>query len=61
MISDTLEKIDDTLHVTICDNGFMVEISGRNKQDNYKTVKIVCGMIDHVYEVIAEASTLPRD
>ena len=43
------------------DNGFMVEVSGRDSEDDWKSAKIMCQTLDEVYFVIAEASTMPRD
>jgi len=43
------------------DNGFMVEVSGRSSEDDWKSAKILCQTLDEVYSVIAEAATMPRD
>lgn len=60
-LSDKLAKISDSAQVYFYDNGFMVEVSGRDDQDDWKTAKIMCNTIDEVGEILKEASTLPRE
>ena len=60
-LSDKLAKCGDNLTVNLYDNGFMVEVSGRTSEDDWKSAKIMCQTLDEVYAVIAEASTMPRD
>ena len=60
-LSDKLAKCGDSLTVNMYDNGFMVEVSGRDSEDDWKSAKIMCQTLDEVYSVIAEASTMPRD
>jgi hypothetical protein len=43
------------------DNGFMVEVTGRDSADDWKTAKIMCQTLEEVYAVIADASTMPRE
>ena len=60
-LSDKLAKCGDSLTVNLYDNGFMVEVSGRDSEDDWKSAKIMCQTLDEVYAVIAEAATMPRD
>ena len=60
-ISDKLVKVNDSFTVYMYDNGFMVEVSGRDSEDDWKSAKIMCQTMDEVYAVIAEASTMPRE
>lgn len=60
-LSDKLSKCGDSLTVNLYDNGFMVEVSGRDSEDDWKSAKIMCQTLDEVYAVIAEASTMTRD
>lgn len=60
-LSDKLAKASDSLTVNIYDNGFMVEISGRDHADDWKSAKIMCNTIDDVFKVIAEAAEMERD
>jgi len=60
-LSDKLVKCNDSLTVNLYDNGFMVEVSGRDSEDDWKPAKIMCQTLDEVYSVIAEAANMPRD
>lgn len=57
-LSDKLSKVGDSLTVNMYDNGYMVEVSGRNSDDDWKTAKILCSTLDEVYAVINEAATV---
>jgi len=59
-IADKLEKVGEDISIKMYDNGFMVEISGRDSDDDWADVKIVCNTLDEVKDLISEASELPR-
>lgn len=59
-ISDKLSKINDSLTVNLYENGFMVDVSGRDDDDDWKSTKIVANTIDDLIELIREASEMPR-
>lgn len=61
-LSDKLSKAGDSLTVNMYDNGYMVEVSGRNDDNDWTTAKILCPTLDDVYAVIKEAATeIQRD
>lgn len=60
-LSDKLTKCGDSLTVNMYDNGYMVEVSGRNSEDDWKSAKIMCQSLEEVYAVINQAATMPRD
>lgn len=60
-LNDKLAKISDSLTIYLYDNGFMVEVSGRDDNDDWKTAKIMCNTITEVTDLIQEAESLPRD
>jgi ketol-acid reductoisomerase len=60
-LTDKLTKCGDSLTVNMYDNGYMVEVSGRDDKDDYKSAKIMCTSLNEVYEVISEASQMPRE
>lgn len=61
-LSDKLSKVGDSLTVNMYDNGYMVEVSGRNDDGDWATAKILCPTLDDVTAVIKEAATvIPRD
>lgn len=57
-LSDKLAKVGDSLTVNLYDNGYMVEVSGRDADDEWKTAKILCNTLDDVYAVIKDAATV---
>jgi len=60
-LSDKLSKINDNLQVYFYDNGFMVEVSGRDENEDWKTAKIMCSTLEEVSAIIQEASDMPKD
>jgi len=60
-VSDKLTKSGDVVNVYFYDNGFMCEVSGRNDQDDWSTVKLNCKDLAEVQKVLEEVSTLPRE
>ena len=60
-INDKLNKINDNFTVYMYDNGFMLEASGRDENENWVTVKILCNSLEELTELIEEASVMDRD
>lgn len=60
-ISDKLAKINDNLNINLYDNGFMVEVTGRNKNDDWATAKIMCADLDAVVAILKEAAEMERE
>jgi hypothetical protein len=59
-LSDKLTKADDSVSIQIFDNGFMVEVSGRDAEDDWATAKVMCATLDEVNAVVAEAAEMER-
>ena len=59
-LSDKLAKADDSCNVYFYDNGYMVEVSGRDENDDWKTAKIMCASLEEVNVVISEAAAMER-
>ena len=60
-LSDKLAKCSDSLTVNMYDNGYMVEVSGRDDENDWKSAKIMCSTLDEVYAVISEAANMTRE
>ena len=60
-IGRTLVKASENFTVTIVENGFLIEISGRTENEDWKTVKMICVNREELDILIDEALTLPRD
>jgi hypothetical protein len=59
-LADKLAKADDSLNVYFYDNGYMVEVSGRDDNDDWKTAKVMCSSLDEVTAIVAEAAAMER-
>ena len=60
-LSDKLTKVNDNFSINMYDNGFMVEVGGRNKKGDYVNAKILCNTLEEVQVLVAEACTMERD
>jgi len=60
-VSDKLAKVGEVVNVYFYDNGFMCEVSGRNAEDDWATVKLNCKDLAEVQKVLVEVGTLPRE
>ena len=56
-----LAKVNDSFTVYRYDNGFMIEVSGRDKENDYKTAKIMCSTEADLLEVIKESLSMELD
>ena len=59
-LSDKISKCNDSLTVNMYDNGYMVEVSGQDADNDWKAVKILCKTLEEVYAVITEAAAMER-
>ena len=50
-----LEKVNESFTVNRYDNGFMIEVGGRDKENDWKTAKVMCSTEADLIEVIKEA------
>ena len=60
-LENKLAKVNDNFTVYMYDNGYMLEISGRNDAEEWATAKILCNTLDELVALITEASTMDRD
>lgn len=59
-ISDKLTKVNESYTVNMYDNGFMFEIGGSDRKDDWKTAKIMCHSLDQLIDLIKEAAEMER-
>lgn len=50
----------DNFTVSIMDNGFTVEYTGNNSDNNWITSKIIVGDLDKLCEIIRGIAVIPR-
>lgn len=60
-ISDKLSKVNDSFTINMYDNGFMLEISGKDLADDWANAKIVCTSMAELVELIQEATEMEKD
>lgn len=61
MVSNKLKKISDSFNVTLFDNGYSIEVSGRDDEDDWANCKIICSTIEELVELIKDINSLPVD
>ena len=60
-ISDKLVKVNESFSVYMYDNGFMVEVSGRDKEEEWASVKLLVADLNELSALIKEVTEMDRD
>jgi hypothetical protein len=60
-LADKLVKVDEDITIRQLDNGFVVEVAGRDSDDEWASAKIVCNSLADVQALIEEATRLPKN
>jgi hypothetical protein len=56
-----LAKVNESITVNRYDNGYMVEVGGRDDDSEWKTAKIVCNTEEEMLAVVKEWTTMDLD
>ena len=56
-----LEKVNESFTINRYDNGFMVEVGGRDDENDWKTAKILCNTEEEMMAVVREWNTMEID
>ena len=56
-----LAKVNENISLNRYDNGFMVEVSGRDKKEEWKNSKTVCNTEEELIALIKEYNSLDLD
>lgn len=56
-----LAKVNENISINRYDNGWMVEIGGRDKKQDWKTAKIMCSTEEEVLALIKEWNSMEID
>ncbi len=56
-----LTKVNESISINRYDNGWMVEIGGRNKKEDWTNTKTLCNSEEEVIALIKEWNSLPLD
>ena len=53
-----LTKVNDSFSVNRYDNGWMVEVNGRDKKEDWKSCKILCNTEEELIQLIKEYNSM---
>jgi len=56
-----LSKVNESITINRYDNGFMVEVGGRDDNSEWKTAKILCTTEEEMLAVVQEWTTMDLD
>jgi hypothetical protein len=56
-----LDKVNESITVNRYDNGFMVEVGGRDKENDWKTAKVLCATEAEMLDVFKEWNSMEID
>jgi glycine cleavage system H lipoate-binding protein len=56
-----LDKVSESINMHRYDNGWMVEIGGRNKKGDWATAKTLCNTEEELLTLIKEYNTMEID
>jgi hypothetical protein len=59
--SDKLTKVSESFQIHMYDNAFMIEVSGRDSENDYKTVKLMVPTLDQLWTLISETTEMEKD
>ena len=56
-----LSKVNENISINRYDNGFMVEVGGRDDENDWKTAKVLCNTEEEMIAVIREWNSMDLD
>ena len=56
-----LAKVNESMTINRYDNAWMVEVSGRDKKEDWKTTKVVCNTEEELVALIKEYNNMDLD
>lgn len=56
-----LSKVNESFTINRYDNGFMIEVGGRDDENDWKNCKIMCNTRAELFDVINEALDMEKD
>ena len=60
-VSDKLTKVNDAFTINMYDIGFMVEVGGRNSDDDWANAKVMVTNVDDLLALVKEVANMPRE
>ena len=56
-----LAKVNESFTINRYDNGYMIEVGGRDQENDWKNCKVMCSTEAELLEVIKEALSMEVD
>ena len=56
-----LSKVNESITINRYDNGFMVEVGGRDDENDWKSAKILCNTEEEMVAVVKEWNSMEID
>jgi hypothetical protein len=56
-----LAKVNESITINRYDNGWMIEASGRDKENDWKTSKVMCNTEEELFAIVKEWNTMELD
>ena len=56
-----LEKVSESITINRYDNGYMVEVTGRDDDNDWKTSKVICNTEEEMLTVVKEWNSMDLD
>jgi hypothetical protein len=56
-----LAKVNESITINRYDNGFMVEVGGRDDESDWKNCKVLCNTEEEMIAVVKEWNTMELD
>ena len=56
-----LSKVNESITLNRYDNGFMVEVGGRDNENDWKTAKVLCNTEEEMIAVVKEWNSMEID
>lgn len=61
MLAEKIAKVNDAFTVYRYDNGWMIEVSGRDSENDYRTSKTLCTTEDDLIALIKQYNSMEVD
>ena len=59
-ITEKFQKVNESYTITNCDNGYMVEMSGQDTDENWISAKFIVTNIDDLKQMVCDLAWMPR-
>lgn len=55
-VEEIFKEVNEGITIYRYENGFMVEISGRNHEEEWITKKIICSTIEEIFTLVKDST-----